>query len=313
MPAAGFLSVLFCSPGPARAGAGAALHRHRPRLRVFTPEETGGLDRALGEADLIVLQGTRLEKAHLHAARRCRAVIHAGSDCATDLEAARELGIFVCSISDAATAAYRASSGRILREFTGTNEAAREAAGLRGLRRPVRTGLVGFGRLGRAFAMEARALKMDVWAFDPFALEESFRSLEIHRTPTLHDLLGIADIVLIQVAPASSNEAMIGANELGWMKRAAWVVNFGWEPALEKTALQAALASGALAHGMIAARGGADRPEPGGIERFDPVRGREEEIRDASFVAALDLAERIARGDEPSPLLIDPPLPRWGA
>jgi phosphoglycerate dehydrogenase-like enzyme len=279
------------------------------------------MESALAEADLIILQDAALDAGRLRSAARCRAVIHAGSGCATELETARELGIFVCSISDAATGAYRSAAGLFLREFLANAQSARESTGSPLLRRRPRVGLVGFGRLGRAIADEARGLKMDVWAFDPFALDEHFQCLEIHRSPTLHDLLGLCDLALVQVAEAESNRGLIGEDQIGWMRRGAWLANLGWGPALDAAALPAALRSGRLGRALIATPSGEldsggipthHNPNPGGGEIFDPLAGREAEVRGEEIRRALDLAERFARGEEPSPLLIDPPLPRWG-
>lgn len=311
------LSVLHVTSLPAALKPTAPGFPTRPGLSVLPAESGDEAGEMIGRADLIILQRAGLDAALLRAAGQCRAVIHAGPGCETDLETARELGIYVCSIADAATGTYRATAGRIMREFLAAWHGGRTATRPGGLRRRARVGLVGFGRLGRAFAEEARTLKLDVWGHDPFALEEPFKSMEVHRTAMLHDLLGIADLVLVQVASARSNAGMIGADALAWMKRGAWLANFGWEAAVEVKALAGAVASGRLGRAMVATPGAAIDRVAGelgqGIEPFDPVMGVEAAVHAEELRRALDLAQSIERGEEPSPLLIDPPLPRWGS
>lgn len=268
----------------------------------------------LPEAEIIVLHGAGLAPEQLESAVRCRAIIHADAGAAgLDLELARRLGIFVSSVPEAATPAWAAAATAELEAFHAAWLEARPARKDTSFRRHPRVGLVGLGLVGREIAQAARALKMDVWAYDPFALPETFAHCEARRAIRLHDALGIADLVFVQVAPANDNCGLVSAGELGLMKPGAWLVNLGWPEALDLEAAAAALHAGRLARVAAAGVEPAGPVGISGIAFFDPRRGREREIEQRGLAAALRIAVLHARGEEIPHLLIDPPLPRVGA
>src|SRR5204863_7933920 len=86
-------------------------------------------------------------------------------------------------------------------------------------------GLVGFGRIGRAVAQRALAFEAHVTYYDPVrapadaeeALRATYRSLD--------DLLGMADIVSLHLPLTAQTRHVIGARELGPMRRHAVLIN----------------------------------------------------------------------------------------
>lgn len=276
----------------------------RTSLRIESlPGDAAASQPSLASAGVIILHRVRWSAEYLRAATRCRAILHLGADAGCDLEEARELGIFVCSVAGTSAEEVAEHIVPILQEYLVTGKPAYPLSGHRDFRRP-RLGLIGLGRLGRAIAGIARARKFDLWAFDPFALEEDFIQAGARPTPRLEDALGIPDLVFVQVAPAESNRHMISDREIETMRKGAWLINVGWGGAVDTAAVQAALRTGHLSHFIPdSARTGHSLSEQ--------LEAAEETVSESGLVAAFDLAARIARGEDPTPLLIDPPCPRW--
>jgi glyoxylate reductase len=91
-------------------------------------------------------------------------------------------------------------------------------------------GIVGFGRIGRAVARRAEGFGMTV----------------LHGLP-LDELLERSDFVSVHVPLTPETRGMIGARELGLMKKTAILVNTARGPLVDTAALEQALRSGAIA------------------------------------------------------------------
>jgi phosphoglycerate dehydrogenase-like enzyme len=273
-----------------------------------------GADAArLAEADIIVVQGAALAAEAMEAAPRCRAIIHAGNGAAgLDLERARRLGIMVASVPEGGAFAWAASVRCELERFAAAWKHGEFGAVAGGMPRRPRVALVGLGAVGRAIAKEAHELKLDVCAHDPFALDESFEQAAVRRIPMLHDALGMADMVSLQVSPAETNRGLLGEAEIGLMRRGGWLASAGWSEAVDADAAEAALRAGRLARVVIAERREENRAGGEGIRWVDPTAGCGEEIARRGLEEALRLAAMLARGEALPHLLIDPPLPREG-
>jgi glyoxylate reductase len=106
-------------------------------------------------------------------------------------------------------------------------------------------GIVGFGRIGREVAKRARGFDMTLLAYDPIEDADAARELGVEYRP-LDDLLREADFVTLHVALTEETEQLIGARELGLMKRTAVLVNAARGPVVDTDALVAALRDGEI-------------------------------------------------------------------
>jgi glyoxylate reductase len=106
-------------------------------------------------------------------------------------------------------------------------------------------GVVGFGRIGREMARRARGFEMTVLAYDTYQDEAAARALGATYRP-LDDVLRDSDFVTIHVALTPETRHLIGARELGLMKREAILVNAARGPVVDTDALVAALRDGAI-------------------------------------------------------------------
>lgn len=107
-------------------------------------------------------------------------------------------------------------------------------------------GLVGFGRIGRRVSELVAPLRMRVIIFDPYIKEDLFPTGVI-RVSHLEELLRGADIVSLHCPLAEQTRHLIGSNELGLMKRTAWLINTSRGEVVDEKALIAALKEGKIA------------------------------------------------------------------
>ena len=107
-------------------------------------------------------------------------------------------------------------------------------------------GIVGFGRIGKAVAMRAKAFEMHVMAYDPFEPREVFENLKIPRAGNLKELLSQSDIVSIHVPLTRETEHLFNEEMIFSMKPGAILVNTSRGKVVDTKALLKALKTGHL-------------------------------------------------------------------
>lgn len=108
-------------------------------------------------------------------------------------------------------------------------------------------GIVGLGNIGRQFALRAKALGMEVIAYDPYLGDEVFAALEVGRATSLADLLHRADHVSIHTPLTPETRHMFGHDQFALMKPTSILVNTARGPVVEEAALVHALRSRQIA------------------------------------------------------------------
>jgi D-3-phosphoglycerate dehydrogenase len=177
--------------------------------------------RALAEADAIITHEAGFTGYQMKFAERSVIVAHAGAGAGdVDLEAARLAGMQVVSVPEGATEEYIALTMEAMRESAVSIAAIREKLEARRLR----LGLVGFGQVGRGVAAMAQELGCQVWATDPFVPEGIYDNLHV-RSAELPDLLGICDVVTMQLPLHPATEGLLGTDELGLLKPGSCLIN----------------------------------------------------------------------------------------
>lgn len=107
-------------------------------------------------------------------------------------------------------------------------------------------GLVGFGAIARETAARARALGMEIAAYDPYLAADDPNWRGVRNLP-LHRLLAEADIVSLHTPLTKETRHMIGAPAIAEMKRSAVIINAARGGVIDEEALAAALRDGRLA------------------------------------------------------------------
>ena len=101
-------------------------------------------------------------------------------------------------------------------------------------------GVVGLGQIGRAFVRRARAFGMKVIAYTRTPDIDLAKELDIEYMP-LDDVLSRADVIGVLASLSASTKGMIGARELGLMKRSAYLINIARGELIDQDALCDAL------------------------------------------------------------------------
>ena len=106
-------------------------------------------------------------------------------------------------------------------------------------------GLVGFGRIAAEVARRARALEMNIIAYDPIINAE--RAAQLGVAPvTLDELVAQADVVSLHVPLIDATRNLFDATRLAQMKRGAYLINCARGGIVDENALAEALASGQI-------------------------------------------------------------------
>jgi phosphoglycerate dehydrogenase-like enzyme len=166
-----------------------------------------------------------------------------------DLDAAHRHGVTVCGTRGSVGPAAELAWGLLLAAMRNipAENANFHAGGSRwqlGLGRDLmgRTlGVVGLGKLGQRVVRYGQAFGMDVIGWSKNVTPERCAALGIGYAPSLHDLLGRADVVSLHLTLNEGTRGIIGASEFAVMKRDAVIVNTSRGPLIDEAALVRAL------------------------------------------------------------------------
>jgi D-3-phosphoglycerate dehydrogenase len=109
----------------------------------------------------------------------------------------------------------------------------------------LRLGIVGFGRIGRALALRAQALGMQVTAHDPWVADAELAAAGV-RPAGLEELLRSCTAVSLHVPLTPETRGLLGRPQLELLPAGAYVVNVSRGGLVDTDALLEALASGRL-------------------------------------------------------------------
>ncbi len=107
-------------------------------------------------------------------------------------------------------------------------------------------GIIGFGRIGRAVAVKAHALGLDVLAHDPYLPPEAALPPGVAAVD-MPTLLARSDFVTVHTPLNEDTRGLIGAEAFAEMKPNAFVINCARGPIIDEDALYQALRDGRIA------------------------------------------------------------------
>ncbi len=108
-------------------------------------------------------------------------------------------------------------------------------------------GLIGAGRIGQAMARRGHGFGMKVIYADPRRVpEEIGRKYNMSQRP-FDEVLREADFISLHPQLTPDTRHLIGARELGLMKKTAYIINTSRGPVIDEAALAEALAAGKIA------------------------------------------------------------------
>jgi D-2-hydroxyacid dehydrogenase (NADP+) len=106
--------------------------------------------------------------------------------------------------------------------------------------------IVGYGSIGRELARRAKAFNMRVWGVTRSGQGDTTLAEKIFPTTELDEALPHADYVVIAAPETPETRHLIGAQQIGRMKRTARLINVARGSLLDEAALLNALHNGAL-------------------------------------------------------------------
>jgi D-2-hydroxyacid dehydrogenase (NADP+) len=106
--------------------------------------------------------------------------------------------------------------------------------------------IVGYGSIGRELARRAKAFSMRVWGVTRSGQGDTTLAEKIFPTTELDEALPHADYVVIAAPETPETRHLIGAQQIGRMKRTARLINVARGSLLDEAALLNALHNGAL-------------------------------------------------------------------
>jgi len=107
-------------------------------------------------------------------------------------------------------------------------------------------GIIGIGRIGSQVAKRARALEMNVIAFDPVISESKMESIGVKRVD-LDTLLTGSDFITVHAPLTKKTENIIGEEEFRKMKTGARIINCARGGIIDEKALYHAIKEGKVA------------------------------------------------------------------
>ena len=233
------------------------LHHRQTNDRRFEAIELGEWARADG----IVTSRVPIDAAAVPHLKRTKIIVRNGVGFdIIDLEACGAAGIAVCNVPDYGTTEVADTAIAMMLAFargTVSYDAALRA-GIEGAwthlhnvtarrLRGACFGVIGFGRIGTAAALRARAFGMNVAFYDPLLPNGSELPYAFTRTRRLEELLGMADVISIHAPLTDETRRMIDAKAVAAMKPGAYVINTARGPICDTAALADGLRSGRLA------------------------------------------------------------------
>ena len=174
-------------------------------------------------------------------------------------------------------------------------------------------GILGYGHIGQALARRARAFDMTVLATRRTPVPDA--GVLVRGPDALDDVLARADYVVITLPLSAETRGLLGARELGRMKRGAILVNVARAEIVDEDALYEALAARTIAGAALDVwyrypkttepAPPARRPFHGldNVLMTPHVSGWTEGMLDARARLIAENVQRIARGEPPRNLI----------
>ena len=179
-------------------------------------------------------------------------------------------------------------------------------------------GMIGLGNVGRALVRRLAGWDCRVVCYDPYVNPTDAGALGVELVG-LDTLLRSADVVSVQATLTAETRHMIGARELGLMRRDAYLVNTARGPLVDEAALRRALDAGEIAGAAVDVweeePTAADNPlrrHPRVIATGHNV-GHPQRLYEAMVAAAAENVLRPLRGEPPLYVRNPDVLPAWRA
>jgi lactate dehydrogenase-like 2-hydroxyacid dehydrogenase len=170
-----------------------------------------------------------------------------------------------------------------------------------------RLGIIGIGRVGRAFAAKARGFDMEIHYYNRSELSKD-QAMGATYHDSIESLLGVADFLSLHCPATPETTDLMNADRFALLPQGAVIVNTARGALIDEQALLDALGTG-----QVSAAGlDCFKVEPGGNPAFAAhdtifmlphIGSATRQTRDAMGFRALDNLDAFFAGQEPRDLL----------
>lgn len=234
------------------------LRRHPEITLVHLPNPSErDISRHMVDAEILLLRGRHLSQEQWQSAEKLSLVTRHGVGCDNvNFELMRDMGVTVAVTADAnyvsvaehALALMLAACRNLVVADMASRSGEwgrRENLGARELR-DAQVLVVGFGRIGRAFADRTRAFGADVSVYDPYLEVAADVPDDVTLALNLESGIQNADIISLHLPHTSDTQGLFNSELLSACKRGAILVNTGRGGIVDEAALIEALDAGRL-------------------------------------------------------------------
>ncbi len=257
--------MLLCFADPIEASEISILESQGHQCAVLNQLSKVDLDREIKTAEVLIVRSTKVTRSMMVSAPELGLIIRAGAGTDNiDVEAASELGIYVCNVpGQNAVAVAELTLGLILALDRGIPESTRDlkasdwnkakyskATGLKGRN----IAIFGFGSIGQEVAARAKGFGLSVHALTnaerPSGATNSISEMDVILHDTTEQLLAVADIVSLHLPLTAQTEKMVNEKFLSQMKRGATLINTARGGLLDEQAVLQAMQANDLRVGL---------------------------------------------------------------
>lgn len=212
---------------------------------------------ACKDADGVINQYAPITRKVMENLTQCKVIARYGVGVNTvDVDAATEHGIVVGNVPDYSIDEVSDHAFALLlalaRKVVKLNSEVKAGAWDFNIGKPVfrlrgkTLGLIGLGRIPQALAKKAQAFGIKVVAYDPFMSAELAKRMDVELLG-LNEVCEKSDFVSVHAPLMENTKGMISDEQLGKMKKEAFIINTARGPVIDETALIRALESGQIA------------------------------------------------------------------
>lgn len=220
---------------------------------IFNPDlKTENIPEHISDVEILVVRSTKVNRKIIEAAPMLALIIRAGAGVNTiDIEAANERGIHVANcpgkntdaVAELAIGLMIAADRRIVNACTELRNGKwnkKEYQKSNGLKKRT-LGIIGFGSIGQAVARRAKALEMNVVAYDIMLTAEKADEMDIGHCRSLLELATLSDVVSVHVAATPETKHFINQDFFDKLKAGAVFVNAARGEVVDTKALKKAI------------------------------------------------------------------------
>ena len=276
--------------------------------------------RCARECDALMVVGAYVRAAVIEAMTRCKIISRMGTGTdKIDIPAATARGILVTNIPDFCTEevadhtmALLLSAARRLDDFQRLARAGRPGTSAKFVLHRLSMctlGIVGLGRIGKAFARRARAFGMKILVTDPYITDEEVQAEGATRR-SLDELLPQVDFLCLLCPLTPETRGMLSMREMRRMKRGAVLINTSRGGLTDEDDLAQVLNEGTLGYAGLDVYGCVNVFSPDGFPTDHPLF-QCENVTMTPHVAAFSaeaMEDHRLRGTQP---VVDVLSGRW--